>query len=61
MIILLFCSPKSPACDYGGTELDIFDTQGTLQVGSISNSPGTNSLNMNIVTTPTSMLHSNRV
>ena len=33
MIILLFCSPKSPACDSGGTELDIFDTQGTLQVG----------------------------
>ena len=33
MIILLFCSPKSPACDSGGTELDIFDTQGTLRVG----------------------------
>ena len=32
MIILLFCSPKSPASDSGGTELDIFDTQGTLQV-----------------------------
>ena len=33
LIILLFCSPKSPACDAGGTELDIFDTQGTLQGG----------------------------
>ena len=33
MIILLFCSPKSPACDSGGTELDVFDTQGTLEGG----------------------------
>ena len=33
LIILLFCGPKSPAYDPGSTELDIFDTQGALEVG----------------------------
>ena len=33
LITLLFCSPKSPAYDCGGTELDIVDTQGTLEGG----------------------------
>ena len=29
-MIIVFCGPKSLAYDFGGTELDIFDTQGTL-------------------------------
>ena len=33
--MLLFCSLKSPAYDSAGTELDIFDTQGTLEGGSL--------------------------
>ena len=30
LIILFFCCLTSPAYDSGGTELNIFDTQGTL-------------------------------
>ena len=32
-MFLLFCNPISPAYDSGSTELDKFDTQGTLEGG----------------------------